>query len=369
MTGTRADFGLMKATLDLMEADNRVKLGICATGAHLDYSRGHTIEEVMGAGFEIAGVVGEGRVPTTNQEYAIDFGAQAAGIAEVVGNWDPDIVLVLGDRSEILAATAVAVIQNRVVVHIHGGERSGTMDELFRHAISKMSHYHLTATKESRQRLIRLGELPDKVFVVGAPGLENAADEILKSKECLADQLGFDVDLPIIMVVFHPVVQDVESVGDQAAVLLSAVSEKCQRVIVMTANSDPGGDVINAIFRKNAGEQFIVRPHFERHDYLSLLAAVDVLVGNSSSGIIEAANYGLWVVNVGNRQAHRERSGNVMDVPLDRDAILRALDLAFARGRYKGPNAYGDGGASSRIAELVATLTIGDDLLNKVNAY
>ncbi|MEI8088776.1 MAG: UDP-N-acetylglucosamine 2-epimerase [Opitutaceae bacterium] len=370
VTGTRADFGLMEGTLRRIHAHQQLALSVCVTGMHLSPLHGNTVTEVEHSGLRICG-----RIPVSHEK--ADGATMAAALAHVLlglipllQQEKPDAVILLGDRGEMLAGAIAAIHLNIPVVHVHGGERSGTVDEPVRHAISKLAHYHFTATVAARERLIRMGEGPAHVFVTGAPGLDGITDAPRRSRAELCAGLGLDSARPVALLLYHPVLQTADAAGREMAEVLAAVQAAGVQVVCLTPNADAGNRAIREeIARVAQLPGFRVATHFSRPDYLSWLAAADVMVGNSSSGIIEAASFGLPVVNVGNRQQGRERNVNTTDVLAEWAAIHTALTAALSRGRQARQNVYGDGQAAERIIELLSTLPFPQDLLNKSNAY
>jgi len=257
-------------------------------------------------------------------------------------------------------------------VHIHGGERSGTIDEPVRHAISKLSHYHFTATDEARQRLIKMGEKPEHIFTVGAPGLDGLEEESSFSYEELCSEVGFSTRIPTVLLVFHPVVQDAAQAGEQMDEVLAAIEPLGLQVVCWLPNADVGGDFIRQSIDKfqTKGEVlFKAFSHLPRRKFVSWMKYAAVMVGNSSSGIIEAATFDTPVVNVGSRQHGRERSGNVIDVVAKQDAIKSALLAALQRGKADVDNIYGQGASGQHMLELLKSLPLDKALLDKMNAY
>lgn len=370
ISGTRADFGLMAHTLDLAQRSGRLEVSVCVTGAHLNPAFGETVHEIEAAGLCISGRVPVSLDGTTGAVMAQALGAELIGITEVLERDRPDLVLVLGDRSEMLAGALAAIHLNIPVAHIHGGERSGTVDEPIRHAISKLSHIHLVATTESRERLIRMGELAEKIIITGAPGLDGITRLVHKTRAELCDTYGFQENKSIALVLYHAILQEADAADQQMQEIMEAVKECDVQVLALMPNSDAGGLVIGQVLQHYASQLgFRVVTHLERSDFVSWMAAADVMVGNSSSGIIEAATFGLRVVNVGDRQRFRERNQNTLDVQPDAGKIAAAIRRSLAAGRGQWRNVYGDDGAAARIVETLAALPITPDLLNKANAY
>lgn len=370
VSGTRADFGLMSLTLRRIQADPRLHLSVLVTGMHLSPLYGQTVREIRQAGFSILA-----EVPVPNDEPS--GAAMARGIAAMLDGFTrafdaerPDIVLVLGDRGEMLAAAIAAIHLGIPVAHVHGGERSGSVDEPVRHAISKLSHLHFTSTAAARDRLIRMGERADCVWVTGAPGLDAIRDARPVDMKTLRAEAGLTGDHPLALALFHPVVNEPTSPAEQVRALIRGARNAGCQVLVLQPNSDAGAtDIRHALSEMECADGVVVRTHLTRDRFLSWMAQCDVMIGNSSSGIIEAASFGTPVVNVGNRQNLRETSGNVVTVPANESAITAAIVSVLRNPRPAPTNIYGDGHAGERIVELIATIELGPALVVKYNAY
>ncbi len=373
VSGTRADFGLMRHTLKVIAADARLDLSVAVTGMHLHEEFGHTVDEVAASGLRIAA-----RIPThvaernrTAMAYAV--GQTLMGLTELLGTERPDALLLLGDRGEMLAGAIAALHLGVAAVHIHGGERSGTVDEPMRHAVSKLATYHFCATLESRERLIAMGEAPQRVFHVGAPGLDDLPAVLGAPRQTALQALGLMQDGPYVLVLFHPVVQEAEGAEGQAAALVqglrAAGAGSAFEVVWLAPNADAGSDAILRQLATLTEPGWHQITHLPRARYLPALRHAAALLGNSSSGIIEAASFGTPVVNVGSRQHLRERNAGTVDVGIDPEAIATALRGALSAGRLPEQNIYGDGQAADRIDELLATLPLCPSLLHKANRY
>ncbi len=369
VSGTRADFGLMRSTLLRLQADERLDVAVCATGPHLMQEHGMTVTEIRESGLRVAACVEAPVAVSTGAGMAKAVAASLAGIVDVIEREKPEIVMLLGDRGEMLAGAIAAVHVGIPIVHLHGGERSGTIDEQVRHAISKLSHFHFVATQASRERLLRMGESADRVFVTGAPGLDGLLDSVQCSRESLAAEEGLDPGKPIALMVFHSVVQDALEAGDQAAAILRVLAKKGLQVVCLRPNSDAGGSAILDRLQQQRSSRFRLHTHFPRARFVGWMSAADFMIGNSSSGIIEAPVFGVPVVNVGDRQALRERCANVIDSDYTDRSINSAVELALQRGRRSTENLYGDGHAGERIAALIAVLPLHAGLLKKINVY
>ncbi len=370
VTGTRADYGLMASTLARISAHPALSLQVAVTGMHLSEACGLTVREIEAAGLPIVA-----RIPTGVDERSADamahgIGLAVSGLTDALREQAPDIVLLLGDRGEMLAGAIAALHRGIPIAHLHGGERSGTVDEPVRHAISKLSHWHFVATDESRERLVRMGERPEQVWVTGAPSLDGIQADARLSREATLQALGLQAHDRYVLIVFHPVVQEASDAHAQTLALRTALERSVlasgRQVVWLDPNADAGGGgILKAL--EGAGVRRI--RHLGRHTYLSALRHADLLAGNSSSGIIEAASFGTPVVNVGSRQNARQRNANTRDCEPMPQAIESALQAQLAHGPYAPANVYGDGRAGERIVSLLATQDFAPDLMNKVNTY
>jgi GDP/UDP-N,N'-diacetylbacillosamine 2-epimerase (hydrolysing) len=369
ITGTRADFGLMLSTLQRIHAHPGLELSLIVTGMHLSSDHGMTVAEVEASGLPIAARIEVEQGPASGALMGSNVGLMTSGMVAALAEIRPDTVLLLGDRGEMLAGAIAALHLNIPSAHIHGGERSGTIDEPVRHAISKLSHLHLVATEESRERLIRMGEAESNVFVVGAPGLDGITTLAREDAGPLLTRLGLKPG-PLVLLVYHPVVQEAASAAATARVVLDVVSGTKLQVLALAPNSDAGGAEIWKVLEEAAAlGRITLVTHLKREDFLTLVRHADALIGNSSSGIIEAASFGTKVLNIGSRQRLRQRNHNVVDVEAETGAIKAALEALLAAPRPAADNIYGDGRAAERIAAILATQSLDSTLLMKTNAY
>ena len=368
LSGTRADFGLMKSTLLLL--NRKVDLSLVVTGMHLDTNFGNTLDDIRAAGLRICGEVPVDVKTRTPQSMAAGVGDCLKGLTALLQKEKPDILVVLGDRGEMLAGAIAALHLGIVCVHIHGGERSGTVDEPVRHAISKLSSYHLVATDESRERLIRMGERPDSVQVTGAPGLDGITGQATLSPDEARLALNLPAGQPFLLTIFHPVVQQASDAYAQTMWLVRALNNVGWPVVWSEPNADAGSlGILQALADQPllAGSYRVA--HLERSLFCAAMKHCAVMVGNSSAGIIEAASFGTPVVNVGSRQHLRERNLNVLDVPPEPVAIEAAIRQAMLHGKWPCHNKYGDGLAGARIAGHLMTLSLDRTVLEKTNTY
>jgi GDP/UDP-N,N'-diacetylbacillosamine 2-epimerase (hydrolysing) len=360
----------MRPTLEAMQHFDAFDLSLIVTGMHLAQAYGLTVREIESSGLEIAERVPVPLEPRTGATMARNVGQMLIAFVTALERIRPDVVVVLGDRGEMLAGALAAIHLNIPIVHIHGGERSGTVDEPVRHAISKLSHYHFVATEESRRRLIRMGERADRIFVTGAPGLVGLKELARINRKTLAADAGLDAASPIALLVYHPVLQEMESAAEGTERVIRALAHEGVQVVALKSNSDAGGEMIDAVLASHAsGRGMHLAPHFPRERFVSWMAAADLMIGNSSAGIIEAATFGTPVVNVGSRQNLRERNVNVRDVPAASEPLAAAIRNALAHGRYAPANVYGNGDTHKQVIALLRGIPLGAEVLAKSNAY
>lgn len=370
VSGTRADFGLMHSTLSQIVATPGLDMSVVVTGMHLSASHGLTIGEIRAAGFRIAAEVPVPLEPATGATMARNIGTMVTAFTDAFEAESPDLVLLLGDRGEMLAGALAAIHLNIPVAHIHGGELSGTVDEPVRHAISKLSHIHCTSTAGARDRLVRMGEADVHVHVTGAPGLDGLLDDARATRTDVAARYGLDATKPMALMVFHPVLQEAERAKADARAILSALAETGTQAIALMPNSDAGSEGVRSVLDDAKGQTGLsVQTHLGRPHFLDAMACVDVMIGNSSAGIIEAASFGTPVINIGRRQNLRERNANVLDVAVADAGLIDMLTATMANGRYPAVNIYGDGSAGQRIAALLSSYDLSPALLMKVNGY
>jgi UDP-N-acetylglucosamine 2-epimerase (non-hydrolysing)/GDP/UDP-N,N'-diacetylbacillosamine 2-epimerase (hydrolysing) len=343
---------------------------------HLSHEFGYTVREIESDGFQIGARVDMLLSSDTSAAMAKSLGLGIIGMAQVWERLKPAIILVLGDRVEPLAAVMAGAYMNIHVAHIHGGDSSkGGLDECARHAITKFAHIHFPATKKSAERVIRMGEDAWRVHTVGSPAVDTILNEALIPAEVLARQFELDLSRPLILVAQHSVTTQVDEAAKQMGETLAAVVEIGYPTILIYPNSDAGGRRMIAVIRQHESHPFIrTFKSLPRKEYLSLMKIASVMVGNSSSGIIEAPSFGLPVVNIGIRQEGRERGRNVIDVEHNKEAIVKAIrkaltDKQFLDKAKRGVNPYGDGKASQRIADILSELEITLQLLQKKIIY
>jgi GDP/UDP-N,N'-diacetylbacillosamine 2-epimerase (hydrolysing) len=370
LSGTRADFGLMAGTLHRIARTPGLQLQVAVAGMHLSAEHGHTVDEVRASGLPVCAEIPFDVLTRTGASMAMGIADCLRGVTQVLEREQPDILLLLGDRGEMLAGAIAALHLGVPCVHVHGGERTGTVDEPVRHAISKLSSYHFVATDEARERLLRMGEEDGRIFITGAPGIDGLRELGNVPREQCLGALGVDAGQRFVLAVFHPVVQQAGQAMAQTLALLAVLQRIGLPVVWLEPNADAGAlEILRALDAAAwpAGSRRL--RHLPRPLFAAALRHCDALVGNSSSGIIEAASFGTPVVNIGDRQRLREHGPNVLDVPADEAAIERGLRAQLAHGRWAWENAWGDGHAGERIAKLLAELPLDPAVLEKANTY
>ncbi len=362
VTGSRAEYGLFNPLLTEIRKTHGFQLQLVVTGAHLSSVYGSTYQEIVRDGFRIDEKVKIPLADDTPEGVTRSLGLGVAGFAPVFKRLKPHLVVLLGDRFETYAAAIAAFLARIPIAHLQGGELTeGAVDDAFRHSISKMSLLHFTATDAYRRRVIQLGEDPGRVFNVGALGIDNIRRAPLLSREVLEKELGFDLNGKTVLVTFHPVTLESGTSRQQFEQILSALdSYKDLKVILTKPNSDMDGKVIITLIEEYVKRKkglAVVFASLGRIKYLSLLKQVTLMLGNSSSGIIEMPSFGKPTVNVGDRQKGRIAAGSVIHCAPQKNSILRALDRAFSPkfrrqcARIKNPY---DGGLASK--KIVAIL-------------
>lgn len=335
VTGSRAEYGLLSRLMRLIREDAALELQVIATNMHLSPEFGLTYREIERDGFTIDKRVEMLLSSDTANATVKSVGLATLGFADAYEDLQPDLLLVLGDRYEILAAVTAALFYKIPVAHLHGGEvTEGAYDDAIRHAITKMSHLHFTSTEEYRQRVIQLGEAPERVFHVGAIGIDNIRHLKLLSKEELERDLSFSLDGKTILLTYHPVTLDGEDTALQFRNLLNVLeNRKDVRIIFTLPNSDTGGRVIIPMIHDFAGRhpgRAVAFTSLGQLRYLSALQYVTAVVGNSSSGILEVPSFGKPALNIGQRQKGRLKADSVVDCGTSEPEIAAGLDCVLS---------------------------------------
>jgi len=362
ITGSRAEYGLLRPLMDLIKESKDFRLQLLVTGTHLSPDFGMTRGQIEEDGFHIDEQVEMLLSADTSTSVAKSMGLGLIGYADALYRLKPDWVIVLGDRFEILAATIAAYVANMPIAHISGGEvTQGANDEAFRHSITKMSYLHFTALEEYRQRVIQLGEASERVFNVGALGVDNILHMRLLTPAAIRKQLQFDVSKPYALVTYHPVTLEGVASSRNFSHLLKALDRYPDLQVIFTLpNTDEGGRIIIKMIQdyvEDNKSKAISFTSLGTLKYLSILKYATVVIGNSSSAIVEAPSFKVPVVNIGDRQKGRIKASNIIDVADTEKAIVtglqQALSADFKEHCRKVINPYGDGTAALRIIKVL----------------
>lgn len=365
VTATRAEYGLLKPVIDKIYKSEMAELKLVVTGMHLSPEFGLTYKEIEEDGYPIDHKIEMLLSSDTPTGITKSMGIALIGFGDYFSVNRPDIVVILGDRYEMLMAAAAAMIARIPIAHLHGGEKTeGAVDEAIRHSITKMSHLHFTATEEYRRRVIQLGEQPEQVFNVGALGVENARKVCLLGKEELEHQMGFHFSEPTVMVTYHPVTLEMLTAREQFADILSVIdSHKEISVIFTKANADTDGRIINQMIdeyvRENS-DRCAVYTSLGQRRYLSALQYVDAVLGNSSSGLVEVPSFHIPTINIGDRQRGRVCAESVIHcrntVREIEEALQTALSEEFRKKLKDMDNPYEKEGTSDKIVEIIGNV-------------
>ena len=371
ITTSRADYSHLFWPLRTLADRPDVDLRLIVLGAHLSSEFGRTVQEIENDGFPIAARIECLLSSDSDVGMAKTIGVAVLGLAEHLGALRPDILLLIADRYEMLAPASVALALRIPIAHIEGGETSeGAIDDAVRNALTKMAHIHFTSTFAARRRIIAMGEEEWRVHRTGAPSLDHLRRSTLFTRPQLEEKLGCDLGIPTVLVSCHPVTL-AEDTLQEADALFSALSRLPDQFLFCYPNADAGSRALiertkSFLAARGHGRVFV---NLDALTYWSLLRQVQLLVGNSSSGIMETASFGLPTVNIGIRQQGRERASNLLDAPADTAAILAAIWAArhpdFRASLHGMTNPYGEGTASEQIAEVLTSVPLGQKLLLK----
>ena len=372
VTGTRAEYGLLRWVMEEIGKDPDLELQVVVTGMHLSAEFGSTYRDIEKDGFRIDRKVEMLLSSDTSVAISKSMGLGLIGFGEALQDLDPDLMVILGDRFEIFSAVSAAMILGIPIAHLHGGETTeGAFDESIRHSISKMSHLHFVANEEYRNRVIQLGEHPDRVFLVGGLGVDSIQRLKLLGRAALEESLGFEFGNKSLLITHHPETLDTRNPGQQMSELLAALDQLDDTQLIFTMpNADTGSrvliDMINDYVknRRNA----VAFTSLGQIRYFSCIKIVDAVVGNSSSGLTEVPSFAKGTVNIGGRQKGRLRAKSVIDCDADRASILAGLNQLFSAEFQLSlktvVNPYGEGGASSKIVKELRDHAL-DSILQK----
>lgn len=372
VTASRAEYGLLTPLISAIYRDKDVKLDLIVTGTHLSKKYGYTINDIFEDGFPIAHmfpILEEGNTP---YDVSVTMANAIKESAQCFHNERPDMVVILGDRTEMLGIASAAMNERIPIAHIHGGEvTEGAVDDCVRHALTKMSYLHFTASEEYRKRVIQLGESPDRVFNVGSLGTENILNITLLSEDKVRENIGIEVGRPYVIVTFHPVTLDDTSAIGHVFELCKAMEKENEYFYLITkSNADTGGDAINRMLNEYAEKHKNVKlvDSLGVVRYLSAVKYASFVLGNSSSGILEAPVLGTPTINIGDRQKGRVMAETIINCTADYRAILEAINKVQKCTR-KATYIFGNGSTSKEIIRIIKDWLLNDRIDLKKGFY
>lgn len=379
VTGARSEYDILFPILEKLNKDEDFELQVLVTGAHLSERYGKTVDIIEKDGFVIADKVYNLVESDEKMARVISLGNQIPAFARVFNRVKPDILLVVGDREEAISVSLTGAYMDIPVAHIAGGDiaKDGNIDNSVRYATSKFSHIHFTILEQHKQTLLKLGEDDWRIFTVGNPALDRFLATPVLSKKQISENINFDItDDKYLVLIQHPIITDVENEGENIRQTLNAIVESGYKCLINYPNSDAGNFAIIEAFQEyvKKHKQLFVFKNLDRLNYINILRNASCLLGNSSSGIIEAPSLGLPVVNIGTRQRGRTHANNVIYVDNEKqqikDAIKKSLtDVDYINSVKSIINPYGDGNSSSKIVEVLRTIELNDKLIYKNITY
>ena len=378
MTGTRAEYGLLKPLMQEINKDNDLELYLIVSGMHLSPEFGMTYKEIEGDGFQINAKVEMLLSSDSPAGISKSIGLGVIGFADEFQRADLDMLILLGDRYEALSAAICAMVMRIPIAHLHGGELTeGAIDEGIRHSITKMSYLHFTSTEQYRNRVIQLGENPERVFYVGALGVENIKKINLMTKEELERSIHFEIDENTVIVTYHPVTLENNTVEEQFLNLLEVLDRNPKiRMIFTKANADTNGRIVNELIDKYAAqnsERACAFMSLGQKRYLSALKYCRIVIGNSSSGIIEAPSFGKPIINIGDRQKGRICADSVINCGYTQQEIQQAMETAlteeFENKARNCRNPYEKENTAANIISVIKDYLLNDKIKLKKGFY
>lgn len=378
MTGTRAEYGLLKPLMQEINKDNDLELYLIVSGMHLSPEFGMTYKEIEEDGFQINAKVEMLLSSDSPVGISKSIGLGIIGFADEFQRADLDMLILLGDRYEALSAAICAMVMRIPIAHLHGGELTeGAIDEGIRHSITKMSYLHFTSTEEYRRRVIQLGENPERVFCVGAIGVENIKKINLMTKEELEKSIHFEIDENTVVVTYHPVTLENNTVEEQFLNLLKVLDRNPKiRMIFTKANADTNGRIVNELIDKYAAqnsERACAFMSLGQKRYLSALKYCRIVIGNSSSGIIEAPSFGKPIINIGDRQKGRICADSVINCGYTQQEIQQAMETAlteeFENKARNCRNPYEKENTAANIISVIKDYLLNDKIKLKKGFY
>jgi len=362
VTGNRSEYSKLKFVMKAIEEHPKLELILIVTASHLLDDFGKTVEVIKQDGFKINSIARTVAAGEDLESMVKSVGLCILEAPTLLNLYKPDIVLISGDRFDILGIAISAAFMNIPLAHLEGGETTGAVDESIRHAITKLAHIHFPATVKSAQRIIKMGERPDMVFNVGCPSVDVMLSKMNKSSDEIYKKYNWNKDKPFLLVVQHPLTTEYRDCSQQIRETLEAISELKINTIMLYPNVDAGSkDMVREIRLAGLAKKIdhvILDKNIIFEDYISLLANASCIVGNSSSGIRESCYFGTPAVNIGTRQNRRERGKNVIDVDYNKAEIKGAILECIKHGKYLPEYIYGKGNANQKIVEILSTISL-----------
>lgn len=360
ITGARSEYGLLYWLIHELEQDPKIQCQLVVTGMHLSEKFGHTIDIIKNDGWNISASVDLEIDNDSSNALSYSVARGVAGFTDVFSQISPDLILVMGDRYELLSIAPVAVMMGIPIAHISGGEvTEGAIDDQIRHAMTKFSSLHFTANEEFSQRVRQMGEESWRIFTVGEPGLDFITRIKPTAKKELSDDIGLDLDKKTALVTVHTTTHELGAIDKQMQTLIQAMNEFDCQYLITYPNADPGHDIIinhwQKFERKNPSSVVLIK-NLGQQRYISSLHYIDLMIGNTSSGLVESPSFGLPVVNVGNRQKGRIMADNVVCANFEYDELKKAIQKAFSTPRLDIENPYGNGKSSRKIVDAIISV-------------
>ena len=361
LTGTRADFGKLRPLIEITESSDEFECHIFVTGMHTLSRYYFTYGEVEKRGYKNIFVFMN---ETEGDNTDIILSNTIRGFSEYIRDISPDMIVIHGDRLEALAGAIVGSFNNILVSHIEGGELTGTIDESIRHAVSKLSHIHFVSNDDAKKRLIQMGEIEERIFVIGSPDIDIMMKKDLPTKEELIEYYDINFEKYAILI-FHPVTTELEYLENQTTEMVGAVIDSKRNYVVIYPNNDPGSDIIMKAYGKLENNQnFKIYPSLRFEYFLTLLKNADFIIGNSSSGITEAEIYNIPTINLGSRQKNRTSNNNIINIENQKDEILDAI-VKVDGMEIKSSFSFGDGKSTNRFFNVISNDKIWNVSLQK----
>ena len=373
LTGSRGEWGYIRPILKIIKDHPELEYVICATNMHLLSDFGLSIQEMELDGFKVEEKVYMTYAGYNNVTMAKSLGSLMMELPTILERVKPDIILLAGDRGEQIVGAMVGLHMGIPVAHIQAGELSGNVDGIVRHSITKLAHIHFAANEEFAQRVEKMGEQKERIHMTGAPLVDELVTGFVSSEESMAFKYRLTPGEPIILAVQHPVTEEESDAGNQVEETLKALQEINYKTIIIYPNSDAGSDLIRLELSNLKSSNFRTFRNLPRSDYLGFMKMAKCMVGNSSSGIMEAPTFGTPAVNIGRRQIGRPQSDNVINVEYEKKSIVegiaKALTPEFQLIAKNCLNCYGEGNSSGKIVDILNKIEINESLLNKKMAY